>query len=176
MKQIKEYFIIILLLVAPIILANIYYIDDIGRSTLGYRFWWEDGRPLSDIFMSVLMFSGTMADIAPAPLLVACAMLSWVFYRFGKEFFNGNSLFLLPLSFLINPFIVEVLSYRFDSLTIMASAVLSFVFLFTLSKKLHLDFLVKVALVVGVMCLYQASVNIIPVSYTHLTLPTTPYV
>lgn len=161
MKQIKEYFIIILLLVAPIILANIYYIDDIGRSTLGYRFWWEDGRPLSDIFMSVIMFSGTMADIAPAPLLVACAMLSWVFYRFGKEFFNGNSLFLLPLSFLINPFIVEVLSYRFDSLTIMASAVLSFVFLFTLSKKLHLDFLVKVVLVVGVMCLYQASVNII---------------
>jgi len=88
-------------------------------------------------------------------------MLSWVFYRFGKEFFNGNSLFLLPLSFLINPFIVEVLSYRFDSLTIMASAVLSFVFLFTLPKKLHLDFLVKVVLVVGVMCLYQASVNII---------------
>lgn len=161
MKQIKEYFIIILLLVAPIILANIYYIDDIGRSTLGYRFWWEDGRPLSDILMSVLMFSGTMADIAPAPLIAACAMLSWVFYRFGKEFFNGNGLFLLPLSFLINPFIVEVLSYRFDSLTIMASAVLSFVFLFTLSKKLHLDFLVKVALVVGVMCLYQASVNII---------------
>lgn len=161
MKQIREYFIIILLLVAPIILANIYYIDDIGRSTLGYRFWWEDGRPLSDILMSVFMFSGTMADIAPVPLLVACVMLAWVFYRFGKEFFNSKSLFLLPLSFFINPFIVEVLSYRFDSLTIMASAVLSFVFLFTLSKNVYIDFLLKVALVLAVMCLYQASVNII---------------
>lgn len=162
MKQIKEYFIIILLLVAPIILANIYYIDDIGRSTLGYRFWWEDGRPLSDILMSVIMFSGTMADIAPAPLLVACAMLSWVFYRFGKEFFNNKKgVFLLPLSFLINPFIVEVVSYRFDSLTILFSAVLSFSFLFTLSNNHYINLLTKVALVVGVMCLYQASVNII---------------
>ena len=162
MKQIKEYFIIILLLVMPIILANIYYIDDIGRSTLGYRFWWEDGRPLSDILMSVLMFSGTMADIAPAPLLVACAMLSWSFYRFGKEFFsNKKGLFLLPLSFLINPFNVEILSYRFDSLTILFSAVLSFAFLFTLSKNHYINFLIKVALVIGVMCLYQASVNII---------------
>ncbi|HCL5276083.1 TPA: glucosyltransferase domain-containing protein, partial [Salmonella enterica] len=162
MKQIKTYFIIILLLVAPIILANIYYIDDIGRSTLGYRSWWEDGRPLSDIFMSVLMFSGTMVDISPVPLLVACAMLSWVFYRFSNEFFNNKKeLFLLPLSFLINPFIVEVLSYRFDSLTILLSAVLSFVFLFTLSKNYYIDILVKAILVVGVMCLYQASVNII---------------
>ncbi len=162
MKQVKEYFIIILLLVAPIILANIYYIDDIGRSTLGYRFWWEDGRPLSDVLMSVVMFSGTMADIAPAPLLAACILLSWAFYRFGKEFFNNkNGLFLIPLSFLINPFIVEVLSYRFDSLTILFSAVLSFVFLFTLSRNNYIDAFIKASLVVGVMCLYQASVNIV---------------
>lgn len=162
MKQVKEYFIIILLLVAPIILANIYYIDDIGRSTLGYRFWWEDGRPLSDVLMSVIMFSGTMADIAPAPLLAACILLSWAFYRFSKEFFNNkNGLFLIPLSFLINPFIVEVLSYRFDSLTILFSAVLSFVFLFTLSKNNYIDAFIKASLVVGVMCLYQASVNIV---------------
>lgn len=162
MKQINRYFIIILVLVAPIILANIYYIDDIGRSTLGYRLWLEDGRPLSDLFMSILMFSGTMVDISPAPLIVACAMLSWVFYRFNSEFFNSKKeLFLIPLSFLINPFIVEVLSYKFDSLTILLSAVLSFIFLFTLSKNHYIDTLVKVILVIGVMCLYQASINII---------------
>ncbi|EJN1761592.1 glucosyltransferase domain-containing protein, partial [Escherichia coli] len=162
MKQINRYFIIILVLVAPIILANIYYIDDIGRSTLGYRLWLEDGRPLSDLFISILMFSGTMVDISPAPLIVACTMLSWVFYRFNSEFFNSKKeLFLIPLSFLINPFIVEVLSYKFDSLTILLSAVLSFIFLFTLSKNHYIDTLVKVILVIGVMCLYQASINII---------------
>ncbi|EKN7827025.1 glucosyltransferase domain-containing protein, partial [Escherichia coli] len=159
MKQINRYFIIILVLVAPIILANIYYIDDIGRSTLGYRLWLEDGRPLSDLFISILMFSGTMVDISPAPLIVACTMLSWVFYRFNSEFFNSKKeLFLIPLSFLINPFIVEVLSYKFDSLTILLSAVLSFIFLFTLSKNHYIDTLVKVILVIGVMCLYQASI------------------
>lgn len=56
--------------VMPIILANRYYIDDLGRSQWGYASWSANGRPLADFLMILLGFGGeNIVDISPLTLI-----------------------------------------------------------------------------------------------------------
>lgn len=108
-----------LLFIIPILRANYFYIDDLGRSLHGYTRWAAAGRPLASFLMEAVNFNRwTITDLAPLPQLLCVVFLAmasaWtsIFYRLRLGF--G----MLPIAIIIcNPFFLENLSYRFDSLT-----------------------------------------------------------
>ncbi len=65
-----------LLYVLPVILADRPYIDDLGRSVLGYTWWGLNGRPLSDVVMIALSMGHPILDLSPLPLLLGITILS----------------------------------------------------------------------------------------------------
>lgn len=161
-KSYQLYFLSILTLVLPIIIANVYYSDDINRSINGYTMWGIDGRPLSDKLMTLLNFNSHLSDTAPLPLLLAVGILALALDLFFKNTLNADKKYiLLPIAFLISPFILEPLSYRFDSLTISASIFCAFAFISIEIKNKILSFLLKTAFIVSVFSFYQPSINIV---------------
>ena len=118
------YLVVYFLFSMPIIRANYFYIDDLGRSLDGHTNWGAAGRPFASFVMEAINFNRwTTTDLAPLPQILAVIFLSmasaWssIFYRLRSGF--G----ILSVAFLVcNPFFLENLSYRFDAFT-MAIAV-----------------------------------------------------
>ena len=103
-KMMKKYFTMLIIFALPIILANQYYVDDIGRSSAGYTMWGIDGRPAADLIMTIFNLSYRLSDLSPLPLIVSCAILSMIFYGYKKTFLDeSKEAFLIPLAFIINP-------------------------------------------------------------------------
>ncbi|EFM6529726.1 glucosyltransferase domain-containing protein [Escherichia coli] len=161
-NNIKIYLFITFLLALPIIIANVYYSDDMSRAMSGVTYWGIDGRPLSDRLMIILNFNNHLTDLAPLPLIIACLLLSISFYLFHIKLFNSDNHYLfLPLSFLLSPFIIEPLSYRFDSLTISASIFFAFAFICLNYKNTVISFILHSSFIVILFSFYQASINIV---------------
>lgn len=161
-KSYQLYFFSILIFALPLIIANVYYSDDINRSINGYTMWGIDGRPLSDKLMTLLNFNSHLSDTAPLPLLFAVTILALALDIFFKNTLNADKKYIfLPLSFLLSPFIIEPLSYRFDSLTISASIFFAFAFISIQTKNKTLAFLLKTTFVISVFSFYQPSINIV---------------
>ena len=74
------------LFVLPLLLANIYYIDDNGRAALGYTNWGPDGRPLADIMIKALFLSAHISDIFPLPLILGVLIISASLTQFARHF------------------------------------------------------------------------------------------
>lgn len=150
--------------VLPIIMANRYYVDDLGRSMMGYTRWAENGRPLADILMKLFGFTGRgerIVDLFPLTLLMAVAAFvyfSFCYYR--AHFDHGRPILAALLLFFpfINPFFLENLSYRFDSLTMMLSLVL--VMAAYLEREVSWRTMVIASLLFFLsLCLYQAVIG-----------------
>lgn len=164
MRYFKIYTFAILAFTLPMIIANVYYIDDIGRSTSGYTRWGIDGRPLADIVMKSLNLSDHLVDLFPLPLFIAMACLALSFLLFKRTFIGeGRLSFVVPLAFLCNPFFIEVLTYRFDVLTISIGLLCSFASF----KRMHINTLInyclQTLLFIAVFCTYQPIINIVVV-------------
>lgn len=161
MKDIKNYFSTMLFFVFPIIMANVYYSDDLNRAMNGYTFWGIDGRPLADYLMIIINFSNHLTDLSPLPLLLATLLLSFTFYLCYKKCFRSlREGKLIPLSLLFSPFILEIFSYKFDVLTISASLSLCFSFLILRKTVTILQLLTLTASTIGIYGLYQPSINV----------------
>lgn len=158
----KKYLAIVLLFAFPVILANQYYVDDMGRSTAGYTLWGIDGRPVADLIMSIFNMSFRMADLAPLPLLASIALLALALSLYRERFFNSEKWsFFVPLAFLANPALISMFSYRFDVLTFTCAITLGF-FIFIYEHKRFLVNLIFGAIMVSlVMGTYQALINLV---------------
>lgn len=147
----------------PLLIANNYYIDDLGRSTLGYTNWGSDGRPLADLLMKVLFLSSHMTDIFPLPLLLSVFLLAFSLHQFAKTSLTGwrlSSLVLIPLTFFANPYLAEVFSYRFDVLTLTTAISLSLLYFCLPSGNFWLRVVSGVITLIAIYCLYQTAINI----------------
>jgi len=153
------------LFVLPLLLANNYYIDDNGRAVYGNLGWGPDGRPLADLMMKALLFSGHVTDIFPLPLIIAVVILTASMARFARHFLPERPLsqvVLVMLAFFCNPYITEIFSYRFDVLTLCAALSLSLLYCcWTDHGRLALRFLIGTAIIVAVYSLYQTVINIV---------------
>lgn len=114
-----------LIYILPILNADRYYIDDLGRSIWGYSKWGVNGRPLADIVMSAISFGYPLLDISPIPqiagLVVLCASLSVSLCRIVPNF-KQPAIIIAALCFIINPFLLENISYKYDALPMLLSA------------------------------------------------------
>lgn len=160
----KKYFSIIIFFVLPIIIANQYYVDDLGRSTQGYALWGMDGRPFADILMYIFNMSLRMSDLAPLPLIASSAILAFVLSKYRIEFFGSCKYgFIVPLSFFANPALISVFSYRFDVLTFTFAIGCSFLIFVLNIKNKVIEFIWGVMLVCLVMGTYQAIINLVAI-------------
>lgn len=162
MKEYRKYFIFCILFVMPIIIANVYYIDDLGRATIGYTRWGIDGRPLSDLLMTIINLNPHITDISPFPLIISCLILSVSFYHYRMRFLGkGDYSFIIPLTFLCSPYFAEVLSYKFDVLPIVSAIGIAFLFINSRITSLYKRFAFSVLCVVAIQSFYQVVINVL---------------
>lgn len=160
----KYYALFLIFFVTPLILANQYYIDDMGRASVGYTKWGVDGRPIADLLMSAINLSTRMVDIAPLPLLLSVLLLSVSLTLYRKEFVGDDKWGLIvPLAFFANPAMISMLSYRFDVLTFSFSISASFMMFAFKYRSAFLKNVTGTILVVIVLGTYQAVLNLISI-------------
>lgn len=154
------------LYVFPIILADRYYNDDLGRSLYGSLGWTKDGRPLAGILMYLLSGGGRkpIVDISPLPLLVGVFVLSYALILYAREhlnLFSNNQMKVLILLFVItNPLAMSNWSYKYDSIIMLCSVSVPFV-IFSIPKvSCNKVFLSGSFAGIVIMSLYQPAIGI----------------
>lgn len=151
------------LFVFPIILANVYYVDDIGRSIDGDAAWKGDGRPVMLIMARIFSNGGKLMPVFPLPLIFAIFLLTYSVILLSRRFSLPNKpIFkasILAFSF-VNLFLLENFSYSYEAFG-MTLALCLFIAPFVLydmpnSKKY---FCVTFLITIFSMSTYQAAVG-----------------
>lgn len=152
-----------LLYLIPLVLANSYYIDDVGRfANAGFN-WMKDGRPLMQLMAKCLGTGAPYLDIFPLGQLLAVTILNYSLVLWGRKYILvSNSLLaaaLLALSYL-NLFMLETFSYVFEAIGMIASLSLS-IMAYSIFDQVSFirKFVLTVILVVLSMSFYQASIG-----------------
>ena len=155
-------FIFSLAYIYPVISADRFYIDDMGRSLDGYLGWGQDGRPLTDMIMTYLSFGFPIVDLSPLNQILAVIAMSGTIVLYVSKYTENVKPLTLGLAsslFIIQPFLLENLSYKFDSLPMSLSAIL-LVIPFLLSGRMAITFIISIICITSSLALYQASIGI----------------
>ncbi|WP_221885137.1 glucosyltransferase domain-containing protein, partial [Enterobacter hormaechei] len=145
----------------PILLTSRFYIDDMGRSLLGYSGWGLNGRPLADVIMSWLSLGVPLVDLSPLTQISGVAALSLSSSLYVKRYLSNSSYPVAGLvSFLMvaSPFFLENISYKYDSLTMSISLAL-IIGIFGFARSGVVSFLLSSVAIVASLSLYQASIG-----------------
>ena len=91
---------IYLLAISSILIANVHYADDVGRTNFGYAGWINFSRYLTSITARFLHADNYLVNIAPLPQILSVAVLAaasvmLVCIVSGKEVFKGINLIFL---------------------------------------------------------------------------------
>lgn len=160
--------------ISAILRADFYYIDDLGRTALGYTGWETFSRYLS-VLSSYFIHAGRyLTDVSPLPQLIAVVIMAAagvivICVVTGKKRFPVFCLVAaIPMG--LSPYFLECFSYRFDA-PYMALSV--FVSVFPLL--FYRDNQVKYVLfsIFGTVCMcttYQASSGIFPMLVAALCI------
>lgn len=152
-----------LLYILPVVLANFYYIDDLGRSLSGYTGWNGNGRPLASLLAVILSDGKPLMDVSPWIQIASVIVFAYSLILFLKKYTPEATPFKLvciaACSYL-NFFLLENLSYKYDSLGMILSLSL-FLVLYALpeffsSKK---QLAASIGAVVLSLSLYQAALG-----------------
>lgn len=133
-KYLLYYFILSLLsllYIFPIILANLYYKDDLGWSLNGSIGLKGDGRPLGEYLVLLLCGGAPVTDTAPLSLILSVLFLSYALVLYARTNLDAvsDNYLLIPilLSVLTNPLSVECLTYRYGSFVMFTALGIPFV-------------------------------------------------
>jgi len=162
LKNNKTYILSIIILsilyVLPIVLANTHYVDDLNRTVAGYN-WDHDGRFVSSKIMHLLSFQKEVVySLYPFSNMISAVILALSGFIISYSVGVRNKLMLFIGSFLLLtcPFLLEILSYRFDCIPISLSILcIAVPFLFYNNKKIF--FAVSIIGVFLSLGLYQTS-------------------
>ncbi|MBT1800745.1 glucosyltransferase domain-containing protein [Enterobacter kobei] len=150
------------LYILPIILADRMYGDDILRSQQGYTNWDINGRPLADLMMKGLfLFGDNIADISPLPLILGVILFSassLYYARTNLSEFSPYTSAVIMFFIIANPFFLENLSYKFDSLPMLVSVAVLFIPFFHFKSGVSW-FAASVSAILVSLCIYQASIG-----------------
>jgi hypothetical protein len=138
-KPILLLFCIYLLGYTSIIRANFLYMDDIGRTTNGFRGWQDWSRYFSIVFSTIIQPDVNLTDISPLPQLVAILLLSGssvfiVYILCDRKMTIFRLIASIPVGF--TPYFLGCIAFKYDS-PHMAMAILTSIipFLFGERKK-----------------------------------------
>lgn len=152
-----------ILFIFPIILANVYYIDDVGRLMNGIATWQHDGRPLMYMIANVFSNGKLLMPVFPVPMFLAVVLLSYILVVYAKKYFPHGSAFTLSICLGIsfcNLFLVENFSYIFESFGMIFSLSI-FIGLFVICEDLKnkRNIAISVFLCVCSLSTYQAALG-----------------
>lgn len=164
-KKIFKYLLLYsFIFVLPIILANVYYVDDIGRSMDGRFAWMNDGRPLMAVMAQLLSMSRRIMPIFPVPLLLGVTLFTYTFILLARKYAPETNHLLfksgaLAFSF-TNLFLLENFSYSFEALGMIISLSL-FSIPYLLNNKNYVRKSIFITFVISLcaLCFYQASIG-----------------
>lgn len=175
-REQKNFFwllLIFFLYILPIILANAYFLDDLGRSIHGATAWEFDGRPVATLLIDLLNFkwnfletvkvSSPIQDLAPYPLLIGIASLAYVIVLLSRRYLRTESLLILlgcQALCIMNPFMLENMTFHFDCVSMLLGLSLTFL-CFALPDGLRPQTLFAWCffLIFLVLCLYQSLIG-----------------
>lgn len=155
-------FIFALTYIYPVISADRFYIDDMGRSLDGYLGWGQDGRPLTDIIMTYFSFGFPIIDVSPLNQILAVLTMSLASVLYVSKYTENAkplSLGLASSLFIIQPFLLENLSYKFDSLPMALSAILLAI-PFIIKGSNRVVFIISILCITSSLAIYQATIGI----------------
>lgn len=142
-----------------LILADVYYIDDLGRAQDGYIGFLNFSRYLSENLSKLIHLNlHRNTDISPITQLIAMALLSFGSMVLVKIINKKQSYFglLASIPLGLSPFFLENMSYKFDS-PFMALALISPIIPFLFLKKKFTFFIVSVLSVLITLNTYQSA-------------------
>ncbi|MGQ0473709.1 glucosyltransferase domain-containing protein [Acinetobacter variabilis] len=158
----NQYFIFFIsfLIYFPIILWGGYFLDDNYRSIYGYYAWISDYRPIADFIYSILGLSTDFVDTFPLNYIIQFFLISSFIIYFTNKIQEVFSLeeqlknyISISLSFLfLSPLFIQNLYFRYDSLIMVISVIISCVPFFFNNKKI--DFLCCII----ILFTYQSSI------------------
>ncbi|MDR1685618.1 MAG: glucosyltransferase domain-containing protein [Desulfovibrio sp.] len=103
--------------ISALLRADYLFLDDLGRAMTGMRGWGSGGRPLSDFFASLFYLSSRTFDASPLTQLTATGILALVSVLLLKavrvKLSWPSVLCVTPVG--LSPYILENLSFKFDS-------------------------------------------------------------
>ncbi len=149
----------------PIIFTNSYYMDDNLRAIYGYT-WSKSGRLFSTVLMNVLdLHVRDILDLAPLGQILGILALAYAGLVLTRRLTGGTSpdrltLCLCGLPLLVQPFMLENLSYKFDALPMLlaqACATLAVSTPIDWTKRQGIAY--RALLVFAVMAFYQPALN-----------------
>lgn len=163
LKVFRDLTILAFLFVLPIILADRYYLDDIGRSISGYVRWEAHGRFVTALLAMLMHFGAPLQDISPLGLLLSLPPLTYSLTLFSRRFMPGAGRLarVLTSAFVfLNLFMIQNLSYKYDSFSMNLSIAVIFLFYGCPEVRSSLRlFVMSLAAVFLSLCLYQAALG-----------------
>ena len=152
-----------LMYILPILIANFYYIDDLGRSLSGYTGWDGNGRPIASFLALILSDGKPLMDVSPWIQIASIFVLNYSLILFLRKFVSRATAFqiICVASFsYLNLFLLENLSYKYDSFGMIFSVGI-FLFTYALPEsvrwKKHL--IMSVVAVIISLSTYQAAIG-----------------
>lgn len=112
------------LYIFPILIANFYYIDDVGRAITGGISWNRDGRPLLTALIVFLSNGKPIMEISPWMQILAVIVFDYASILFARKYVVSASslqIFFLTAFGFVNWFLLENVSYKYESLGMLAS-------------------------------------------------------
>lgn len=166
-KNYSIYLLIITVIYAlPFLLSPYNFIDDVYRSSSGdLVVWYQNGRPLAVYFFSLLNASFTPSDPYPFSFILSFSILYFNYKSLVEKIISENNFFIklsIYVLFLCNPFFLQNLSFKYDSLTMVMSIVCACLFVF--NKKTNyivFDYFVKSLIILALFCFYQSALSLV---------------
>ena len=152
-----------LLFIYPLIQAGIYYRDDLDRSITGYYGWRGLGRPFADILTRFFSASGHYnLDLFPYTMLASCIFLGASALALSKHLIKSDipNANMVAALLIFNPFILQNIAYRYDSLGMSIAFFLTVVAYTYKNKNLTIEVATKLIAGVLSLTLYQPCANI----------------
>lgn len=152
-----------LLFIYPLIQAGIYYRDDLDRSITGYYGWRGLGRPFVDILTRFFSASGHYnLDLFPYTMLASCIFLGASALALSKHLIKSDipNAKMVAALLIFNPFILQNIAYRYDSLGMSIAFFLAVVAYTYKNKTLTIEIATKLVAGVLSLTLYQPCANI----------------
>lgn len=141
---------------------HFYFADDIYRSINGVFGWDSNGRLLTNLIFKFIAFKGSV-DVYPLGLIVGVFAVILSADRIRVVLFKGDisSGVIAVLLCLASPFLLQVYSYRYDSLTMALSMALAIYTAFWPRKdNFIVSVLIRTALLLCIWLLYQPAISL----------------
>ncbi|MBW4276471.1 glucosyltransferase domain-containing protein [Escherichia coli] len=154
-----------ILYLIPLILTRSDFQDDMYRSTSGVPdFWFENGRPLSVWLYRILNQGLFSPDISPLNFIASIFILLIASIIISKKVSHPDDHITqlnVSIIFLSSPFLLAILSYKYDSIPVSLSLLMASVFTLIKFKDIFIRTAVNIALIIGILSLYQPALSLI---------------